>query len=71
MKIQRIEIPTHFKGEDLKVVESIYGSNSTAVVRHVNGKMYWASYIYKDLHNKFIKLKLAKEIKGHPGSFHG
>ena len=70
MKIQRHEIPAHFAGEDLKVVESIYGTNTTAVVRSVNGKFYWASYIFKDMHNKFLKLKIAKENKGLPGTFH-
>ena len=69
MKIQRNERPTHFTGNDLKVVESIYGSNTTAVVRSVNGKFYWASYIFKAMHNKFIKLKIAKENKDLPGTF--
>ena len=63
------DIEKYFWGSDKTHAEEIWGKNTTAILQANNGKHYWVSYKFKDFHNSWLELKVAKPHPSKPGNF--
>jgi len=69
-RLQLSELEDYFPSSVADTIErSIWGKNTTIILKALNGKHYWVSYKFKDFHNSYITTRLAKPSKTNPGCF--
>lgn len=54
------DLVKYFPEYNLDKAKSIWGSNSGIVLTALNGKDYSIRYIFKNMHSKYLQLKLVK-----------
>jgi hypothetical protein len=69
-RIQPAQLNDIFHNDEAhRIVDRIWGKNTTFVAEAKNGKHYWVSYKFKDYSKQWIQLRLAKPVPGKPGYF--